>query len=278
MRRLLPVAACLLLASPARAQNPIVHFDFQSLGAFDVELCQEVHAPRCPQAAPNTVANFLGYMQRGAYGPTSFVHRNVTFYKTGTTDVGLSVIQGGSFFITDLGTGNGPGWDCVVPYECGVSGSQPPPVLKNEFNQSNLRGTVAVPLVSLPNAQTACDTDPDSGTSGWFINRDDADASIDCGRFTVFGVVVGNGMDVVDRIGALPVLCFEDPLHPGACDPVFSDVPLLGYPDPCGGKGQPKCPDPIDYLVYYSVPEPVGRLEAAAAFAAIGAVALGRRR
>jgi peptidyl-prolyl cis-trans isomerase A (cyclophilin A) len=274
MRRLLFLAACLLLPSAARADNPVVRFSVPFVGFFDVELCQET-SDHCLGAAPNTVANFLGYLDAGAYGPGSFIHRSVT-YLDKNNDVTFSVVQGGSFYVHVVDT---LGWDCVVPYECGVAGSTPPPVLHNEFNQSNVRGTMSVPLQSSANATTACDTLPDSGSSGWFINVSDADASIDCGKFTVFGIVLGNGMGVVDRIADLPYVCFDD--GTGSCDPVFSSVPLVNYPNPCGGTGQPTCPDlsnPFPYLVYYSVPEPRAAAGAIAALVAIVALVRWRRR
>ena len=52
--------------------------------------------------------------------------------------------------------------------------------------------------------------DADSATSQWFINLDDNSASLDGGDgkgggfFTVFGQVIGYGMEVADTIAALP--------------------------------------------------------------------------
>ncbi|HIE85776.1 MAG TPA: hypothetical protein EYP91_02795 [Gammaproteobacteria bacterium] len=48
--------------------------------------------------------------------------------------------------------------------------------------------------------------DPDSATSEWFVNLANNAANLDSqnGGFTVFGVVINNGMTVVDEIAALP--------------------------------------------------------------------------
>ena len=67
--------------------------------------------------------------------------------------------------------------------------------------------------------------DPDSATSQWFINLDDNSSILDGqnGGFTVFGRVIGNGMDVVDEIAALPTYDIST-IHPA-----FTDVPLDGF-------------------------------------------------
>ena len=64
--------------------------------------------------------------------------------------------------------------------------------------------------------------DPDSATSQWFLNLADNTANLDGqnGGFTVFGQVVGNGMDVVDAIGALQTFAFSSP---------FGELPLRNY-------------------------------------------------
>jgi cyclophilin family peptidyl-prolyl cis-trans isomerase len=241
MRRtpaLLPVLALSLaaLAPGARAENPLVRFA-TPLGDFDLELCAAPSA-RCLGAAPNTVANFLGYVDADAY-QGSFAHRSVPGF----------VIQGGSYFV------GGSQIDLIATG---------PPVA-SEFNQSNLRGTVSVPLLS--NGPTPCDTNENSGTSGWFVNLAD-NGSLDCGLFAVFGVVVEPGMTVVDAIAALPRF------NAGATTP-FTQLPLKDYP---GCPAPPDCPSALPYLVYTGitrVPEPDA---GAGALAAAGALALAAAR
>jgi len=138
--------------------------------------------------APLTVTNFLNYVQGGDY-VTSFFHRSVPGF----------IIQGGGF-----------------KYDNGSFGRVPAdaPVV-NEFGHSNVRGTLAMAKLG---------GDPDSATNQWFFNLADNAAILDSqnGGFTVFGRVLGNGMDVVDAIAALPRFNLTN------ISPVFTDVPLTG--------------------------------------------------
>ena len=69
--------------------------------------------------------------------------------------------------------------------------------------------------------------DPNSATNEWFINLADNSTNLDGqnGGFTVFGEVVGDGMQVADAIAAVPVW------NAGS---TFSDLPLIDFP---GGEG-----------------------------------------
>jgi len=89
--------------------------------------------------------------------------------------------------------------------------TQPPIV--NEFGVSNTRGTVAMAKLG---------GDPNSATSEWFVNLADNSANLDTqnGGFTVFGRVIGDGMDVVDQIATLPRANFG-----GA----FASTPTINY-------------------------------------------------
>ncbi len=164
----LGVAMAALLAQGANAT--IVQFQ-TVLGPFEVNLYDE--------STPETVANFLAYVNAGAYDNVVF-HRAVSGF----------VAQGGGFAYE--GTGQ---LASVV---------QNPPVV-NEPVFSNVRGTIA--MAKLPN-------NPNSATNQWFFNIGDNSANLDVqnGGFTVFGEVIGDGMDVLDAINALPTFAFASPL------------------------------------------------------------------
>lgn len=136
-----------------------------SEGVIDIQLYDET--------APLTVANFLSYVNSGAY-TNSFIHRSLPGF----------VIQGGGY-----------SWDTVN--NNGYFSVQTHAPVVNEFGASNLRGTIAMAKVA---------GDPNSATSQWFFNLADNSANLDSqnGGFTVFGQVIGNGMQVVDAIAALP--------------------------------------------------------------------------
>ena len=142
----------------------MVRFD-TSVGAFHVELLDDV--------APNTVDNFLTYVNDGDYD-NSIVHRSVPNF----------VVQGGGFY-SDL---------TAVP-------SDPP--IAAEVQASNLRGSIAMARTS----------NPDSATSQWFINLKDNSGNLDhqTGGFTVFGHVVESEMETVDRIAELDLINARGP-------------------------------------------------------------------
>lgn len=171
------------------------------LGTVDVALYE--------RQKPITVANFLRYVDEGRYfltDPTtnqqasSFVHRSVADF----------VIQGGGF----IGT-----VDPNSPDRVRVTQVPAFPPIQNEPGISNKRGTLAM-------AKAA--DNPDSATSQWFINLANnagAPAFLDTqnGGFAVFATVMGEGMDVVDRIANLPTYNFGAP---------FDYLPLRNYVSP----------------------------------------------
>ena len=120
---------------------------------------------------PLTVANFLSYVTNDLYNNT-IIHRSVPGF----------VIQGGGYELSGNFLNN-------VPTNAPV---------ENEPGISNLRGTIAMAKLG---------GDPNSATSQWFINLGDNFSNLDNqnGGFTVFGEVVGNGMNVVDAMAAVPV-------------------------------------------------------------------------
>ncbi len=133
-----------------------------SLGTFEVELYGNV--------APNTVANFLNYVNGGDYN-TSFIH-DVT--PPGLIPFGFStavpggVIQGGLYRYTSSTNSYS-----YVP--------QDPPVT-GEASVSNTLGTLAM----LPNTPG----DPNSASSIWYINLGDNSSTVDSQNHTVFGRVI----------------------------------------------------------------------------------------
>jgi cyclophilin family peptidyl-prolyl cis-trans isomerase len=152
------------------------------VGSFQMELLSD--------EAPKTVQNFLNYLERGAYDGT-FFHRSVPGF----------VVQGGGFSYN-------PATNTAPPI------AVDPPVA-NEFGVSNIRGTVAM-------AKTAAG--PDTATNQWFVNLADNSANLDNqnGGFTVFARVIGDGMDIVDTIAALPRVNLDG-------GGVFSAVPTINF-------------------------------------------------
>ncbi len=116
--------------------------------------------------APKTVANFIGYVNAGHYNGTVF-HRVIDGF----------MIQGG-------------GMDARLrekPTRAAIK-------LEAGNGLSNVRGAIAM-------ARTA---NPDSATAQFFINvADNTKLDTHGGGYAVFGAVV-EGMDVVDRIKAVP--------------------------------------------------------------------------
>lgn len=163
LHALFTAVALLLLAGAASATTVRLT---TTQGAIDIILYDD--------AAPRTVANFLGYVGSDAYR-NSFIHRSVPGF----------VIQGGGFV-----------WDDATANVKSVASRGN---LVNEFSatRSNKRGTVAMAKLG---------GDPNSATSQWFINLADNSANLDTqnGGFTVFGEVSAASMAVVDAIAALP--------------------------------------------------------------------------
>jgi cyclophilin family peptidyl-prolyl cis-trans isomerase len=179
---------CLAMAADSSAlfaqnpSNPVVRFK-TDLGDIDVVLLQDT--------APKTVANFLRYVNRGAYDNT-FIHRSPPNF----------VIQGGGYK--------------YVNNQVQTVAADPP--VMNEFKVSNTRGTLAMAKLG---------GDPNSATSQWFFNESDSNAgppsNLDSqnGGFTVFGRITGgSGLSVMDAIAAVPIYNAGSP---------FDQLPLRNY-------------------------------------------------
>jgi cyclophilin family peptidyl-prolyl cis-trans isomerase len=150
--------AMLLLSLASNSQATIVQFE-TNLGNFEVNLYD--------QGTPETVANFLEYVNAGDYDG-SVIHRTVPGF----------IVQGGGFkFETE--------WP-VVAIESN-------PAVVNEPVFSNIRGTIS--MAKLGN-------DPNSATNQWFFNLADNSLNLDRQNsgFTVFGTVTGDGMNIIDSM------------------------------------------------------------------------------
>lgn len=139
------------------------------------------------ETTPGTVRNFLNYVESEQYNGT-VVHRLVPGF----------VIQGGWLTYDEASMTFTP-----IPSRGNI---------QNEFRVSNQRGTISMAKVG---------GDPDSANSQWFINLgDNSGLDTNNGGFTVFGRVMGNGMQVVDAIAALPPLYVLQGMDP---------FPLINY-------------------------------------------------
>jgi peptidyl-prolyl cis-trans isomerase A (cyclophilin A) len=178
-----------LLAASVVAQATIVRFE-TSLGDIDVNLFDEY--------TPETVANFLAYVESGAYSDT-FIHRSVRGF----------VVQGGGFaYDSDYAE--------LEKIVATPHIETRPPVI-NEPVLSNQRGTISMAKSAQPN----------SATSEWFFNVADnsgGQPNLDNQNdgFTAFGQVIGDGMEVVDEISSLPVI----DMGPRTA---FASLPLVNY-------------------------------------------------
>jgi peptidyl-prolyl cis-trans isomerase A (cyclophilin A) len=175
---LIIVTTTILTGLPRNADATIVEFQ-TVLGDFQVNLYDN--------ATPDTVANFLNYVENGAYSD-SIIHRSAPGF----------VIQGGGI------TYDGTTPLVEIPENAQVT---------NEPDFSNVRGTISMAKLN---------NQPNSATSQFFFNLTNNSGSLDGenGGYTVFGQVVGDGMDVVDAIAALPLYALGSPLN---------ELPLRDY-------------------------------------------------
>ncbi len=155
LRQLVLASVALVAPGVAWAANPVVVMD-TSYGTIKIELFED--------KAPNTVKNFLQYVDDKHYDGTIF-HRVLN----------NSVIQGGG-------------------YTPNMTERKTRPPIKNESSNGlkNVRGTIAM-------ARTR---DVDSATSQFFINVTDNpqwDHTDTNPGYAVFGRVI-DGMNVVDKI------------------------------------------------------------------------------
>ena len=173
-----------LIGASAASQATIVQFQ-TVMGDFEVNLYDET--------TPETVANFLEYVEAGAYSD-SFMHRSVPGF----------IVQGGGFH-----------YDIENAKFNSIATNEP---VINEPLLSNQRGTIA--MAKLPNK-------PNSATNQWYFNLKNNSSNLDLTNsgYTVFGEVTGNGMAIIDAIAALRVEDFR------ASNGAFAELPLRNLSD-----------------------------------------------
>ena len=121
------------------------------------------------KATPIPVQNFLDYIRNETY-------QNNIFHRSVTTN-GLNIIQSGSFYISDN--------------KLNANTTSTP--IANEPGIANERGTIAYARTS----------NPDSATSGWYINSSDS-PGLDVGdSYTVFGRATQESLPIIDSIQKL---------------------------------------------------------------------------
>ncbi|TNY28094.1 peptidylprolyl isomerase [Fulvimonas soli] len=208
MNRFLPASLLLCLSLAAGAQTaPAAPHPQVLLHTSQGDITLELY----PDKAPKSVANFLQYVRSGFYAGTVF-HRAIPGY----------LVQGG-LYTRDLQPKR---THAAVPSEA-------------DNGLSNLRGTVAV----------ARGADPNSGTAQFFINLVDNrrldyagnQSSLTWG-YAVFGKVA-KGMDVVDRIAALPTRGLG-PFANDVPDPlvVIESASVVGEAAPAGSAAPAAAP------------------------------------
>jgi peptidyl-prolyl cis-trans isomerase A (cyclophilin A) len=161
---------CIIGSADAATATSKVRF-YMNMGLVEIELYGN--------ESPLNVANFLSYVNSGAYND-SMIHRTRDGASVATSDL---FVQGGSFKTN------------------GVSITPGPPV-NNEFNAANGLSNVQYTIAA------ARSTSPNSATSGWFINKTNNAGPFDAGPYTVFGKATV-GFSIIDQIpllNNLPIL------------------------------------------------------------------------
>ncbi len=182
------LAALVLAAFAVPSQATMVRL-LTSVGPIDIALYDE--------SAPLTVANFLAYVNRGAYS-NSLIHRSVPGF----------IIQGGGF-----------AWPSTAVSPIAIPANA---AVRNEFStsRSNARGTVAMAKLG---------SDPNSATNQWFVNlannndpTNPLNLDAQNGGFTVFGKVTTSGMKIADNISTLRIV--------NAGGSPYDNLPIVSLP------------------------------------------------
>lgn len=183
---------CRSVASAQTATHKVRFYFNLHLGtAVDIELYGN--------ESPLNVANFLSYVNTGSYDG-SYIHRS----QAGSA----RFLQGGSFLLPSP-----PTLDTLDDFR--IPTGDP---VRNEFDASNGLSNISGTLAA------ARAPDPDSATSGWFINTTNNSAGFDPGPYTVLGSVT-RGLDLLNLVSFNePVL---DEVYTGYESAPFATAPLL---------------------------------------------------
>ncbi len=169
------------------SKNPVVTIKFDNEDIVKIELY--------PEAAPNTVKNFISLVSKGFYNGLGF-HRIINGF----------MIQGGDPEGTGMG---GPGYR-----------------IKGEFEQNGFKNDIkhTAGVVSMARSMM-----PDSAGSQFFIMHKDA-PHLD-GAYAAFGKVI-EGMDVVDKIANIETDMYDMPYEPVVMEDVTVDTFEVDYGEP----------------------------------------------
>lgn len=195
---------CSIAISSAVYATEVIRANFEFQGnnyPIDISLFETV--------ASGTVSNFLIYVDDGSYD-NLLIQRNVPGF----------VIQAGAYTYDENLNDGSFSYDGNGQYNGGLQLVTTKGSIMNEFNLSNTRGTLAMARVG---------GQINSASNQWFINLDDNSSldTVDEG-FTVFGKVLGNGMNSIDLISNTPVYNLSNEM----IDIVdFASIPLDGYTD-----------------------------------------------
>jgi uncharacterized protein (TIGR03437 family) len=167
-----------------------------TLGGIDVVLT--------PNITPMTVANFMAYVNSGAY-TNSLIHRSLS--PNVPTPAPPYIIQGGGYVL-----------DGSLP----VLYQMLNPPVTNEFNLANCPNMACNVLGTLA---MALSSGIDTGQNQWFFNLSDNSTFFDGGDYTVFGNIANDAsVAVANAINALPTYAENY-----GQDANFMDLPLNNY-------------------------------------------------
>jgi len=212
--------------------------------------------------APNNVSNFTGYITRGDFDSSFFHRkaqygdgspfvvqgggftyipkfdseaRGIPLFGTVLTEIAdpatgeLGLRPIGETYVIDLNGDDIPDEDppgsgnMIIQINDGLKqipvDTSVQPVL-SESSLSNLRGTISMALTSPGGVLNV-----DSASNQWFINLSDntqLDPNINSAGFTVFGKVLGNGIDFFDTVDTLSVVPLGININPE-----FAEIPVI---------------------------------------------------